>query len=94
MLKVTYYGGLCDSKAITEYLPLLHGGSAGEKATGMIRMMIRHAGGDIEMTHDLDALADQLNTLPPPSRISYRMDGKYARVMAREWEPKPDAVGY
>ena len=36
MLKVTYYGGLCDSKAITEYLPLLHGGYAGEKATGMI----------------------------------------------------------
>ena len=100
MLKVTYYGGLCDSKAITEYLPLLHGGYAGEKATGMIRMMMRHAGGDIEMMHDLnalddlDALADQLNTLPPPSRISYRMDGKYARITAREWEPKNDVVGY
>lgn len=100
MLKVTYYGGMCGSKAITEYLPLLHGGYAGEKATGMIRMMMRHAGGDIEMMHDLDALddldalADQLNTLPPPSRISYRMDGKYARITAREWEPKNDVVGY
>ncbi len=93
MLKVTYYGGLCDSKAITEYLPLLHGGYAGEKATGMIRMMIRHAGGDIEMTHDLDALADQLNTLPPPSRITYRKDGKFFRVMDREWGTD-DAIGY
>lgn len=46
------------------------------------------------MMHDLDALADQLNTLPPPSRISYRMDGKYARITAREWEPKNDVVGY
>ena len=91
MLSCTYYGGLSD-KPITEYLPVLHDGYAGEKAIKVMTQIIHSAKLDsfdadraLGFEEDLDCLAEYLSTGNPPSSIEYRLDGKFYRVIKRSW---------
>jgi DNA repair protein RadD len=91
MLSCTYYGGLSD-KPITEYLPVLHDGYAGEKAIKVMTQIIHNAKLDsfeadraLGFEEDLDCLAAYLSTGTPPSSIEYRLDGKFYRVIKRSW---------
>lgn len=86
MLAVTYYGSCLSSKPITEYITVLHEGYAGEKARAMLAQIARKAGAEsaLELS-DLDLIAATLQRATPPSIIGYKADGKFHRVLMREW---------
>lgn len=86
MLAVTYYGACLSSKPITEYITVLHEGYAGEKARAMLAQIARKAGAEsaLELS-DLDLIAATLQRATPPSIIGYKADGKFHRVLMREW---------
>ena len=88
MLAVTYYGALSD-KPITEYLPVAHDGFAGQQAMRQLVAIERFAGAQITGTIAdagwLDSAAATMALSQPPACIEYRMEGKYPRVLNREW---------
>jgi len=90
MLSCTYYGSLSD-KPVTEYLPVLHDGYAGERSMQQLLVMAGHSGADLskcakmEISEGLDYLAVQMSNSRPPDGIEYRMDGKFYRVLKRSW---------
>lgn len=90
MLACTYYGAISD-RPITEYMPVMHDGYAGQKAR---RELISIAvssdnsmshGINFEQEESLNSLADSMNKRTPPKSIEYRMDGKFFRVLRRVW---------
>jgi DNA repair protein RadD len=88
MLAVTYFGCLSDAP-ITEYLPVLHDGYAGDKAMRLLAQLARNAGQSADGGLDLDEIADVMNRGTPPSTIEYRRDGaRYYRVLDRSWSQK------
>jgi DNA repair protein RadD len=87
MLAVTYYGDLSDA-AVTEYLPILHDGYAGQKAMQSMLTIASRAGAslaDHAADPGLDRLAETLNGGAPPATIKYKVDGKFFRVLERSW---------
>lgn len=86
MLKVTYYGALSDAP-VTEYLTVLHDGIAGQRALAVAATIASHAGVKLqdENDDDLTDLARRLTAGRPPKTIEYTKDGKFYRVMRREW---------
>ena len=90
MLSCTYYGSLSD-KPITEYLPVLHDGYAGQKAMRQLLTMANSSGAHLaeaahlEGSEGLDYLAVQMSNSKPPSSIEYRLDGKFHWVIKRSW---------
>jgi DNA repair protein RadD len=90
MLSCTYYGSLSD-KPITEYLPVLHEGYAGQRALQQLFTMDNAAGAHLadavkmEGSEGLEYLAAQMSSSRPPKAIEYRMDGKFHRVIKRSW---------
>ena len=90
MLACTYYGSLSD-KPITEYLPVLHDGYAGQMALQKILTMASSSGADLSQAtkmqgeEGLDYLAVQMSNSQPPSAIEYKLDGKFHRILKRTW---------
>ena len=90
MLAVTYYGALSDAP-VTEYLPILHPGYAGDKAMRGFIHMAEQAGALLgELMQDdpaqaLPKIASVMTQSKPPASIEYRMDGKFHRVLNRAW---------
>jgi DNA repair protein RadD len=90
MLSCTYYGSLSD-KPITEYLPVLHDGYAGQKAMRQLLTIANSSGAHLaeaahmEGSKALDYIAVQMSKSKPPTSIEYRMDGKFHRVLKRSW---------
>jgi DNA repair protein RadD len=91
MLSCTYYGSLSD-KPITEYLPVLHDGYAGQMALQKLLTMASSSGADLsqvsqlEGERGLDYISVQMSNSEPPSAIKYRLDGKFFRVIRRSWK--------
>jgi len=88
MIQVTYYPKALNEKTIPEYFPILHDGYAGQKAAKEILMIMRAAGRyDDALVQDgsLDDIAAAMNASPAPSKIQYKQDGKFARVLSRSW---------
>jgi DNA repair protein RadD len=94
-LKVTYWGGY---SKVVEYLCINHKGYAGEKAGRILLRMCINSGAEInsfEAPEDeekhTDTLATWLNcNVSPPSKIYYRMNGKYENIIKREWDEQSD----
>lgn len=88
MLAVTYYGNLSDP-SVTEYLPVMHEGFAGQKAMRQMVKMERSSGaaitGTIADPDFLEEAALEMNAAKPPSEIEYKKDGKFYRVLDRRW---------
>jgi len=87
MLAVTYYGGLSDPP-ITEYLPIMHEGYAGQRAMGLLLSIANSASivpGGLKVQAMID-MVQNMNNATPPKLIEYRKDGKFFRVMKRSWE--------
>lgn len=83
MIRVTYYGALSD-KPVTEYLTILHEGYAGQKALNTLAAIANGSGSSIVET-SLDALCESMNAGTPPAIIEYTKDGKFDRIIRREW---------
>ena len=90
MLACTYYGDLSD-KPITEYLPVLHDGYAGQRAMQQLFTMASSSGADLAKSSTLqgdealDYMSVQMSNSAPPKLIEYRKDGKFFRVIKRNW---------
>ena len=87
MLAVTYYGSLSDAP-ITEYLPILHEGYAGQRAMSQLVSMANSASivdGGLNVQTMIE-MVQNLNNATPPKLIEFRKDGKFFRVMKRSWE--------
>lgn len=84
MLAVTYYGGLSDAP-ITEYLPVLHDGYAANKAMRLLLTMASSGGVSLLNLEGLEAISSTMNTARAPSLIEFKKDGKFYRVIRREW---------
>ncbi len=91
MLACTYYGPGLAGAAVTEYLPVLHDGYAGDKAMRQLGTMADAAGAylggasGMDTDQGLEYMAAQMRSSKPPQRIEYRMDGKFHRVLKRVW---------
>jgi DNA repair protein RadD len=83
MLRVTYYGKLSD-EPITEYLPIMHEGYAGEKARLKLLDIAKKAFVTIKFTAepDLDNIASIMNCGVPPHSIVHMRQGKWFRVQS------------
>lgn len=84
MLAVTYYGGLSDVP-VTEYLPVMHDGYAGQKAAQNFITIARSAGVHTS-AQGLDEAVASMKGSHPPSLVEYKKDGKFYRVIRREWK--------
>jgi DNA repair protein RadD len=84
MLAVTYYGGLSDPP-VTEYLPVLHDGYAGQKAAQTFVTIARQAGVETN-AQGLDEAVKSMAGSRPPALIEYKKDGKFFRVIRRDWK--------
>lgn len=84
MLAVSYYGRLSDP-AVTEYFPVLHEGYAGQRAMKEV-IKIADKARIVGMNVDnLSSLAAQLTNGNAPIQIKYKKDGKFFRVLKKEW---------
>ncbi len=86
MLAVSYYGGLSDAP-ITEYLPILHEGYAGQSAVQKLitiaeRAQIVPGGLNVQTMIEM---AQNLNNATPPRLVEFRKDGKFFKVTRRKW---------
>ena len=88
MIALTYYGGLTDPP-ITEYLPVLNQGYAGNKAMQLLHDIAQRSDATLsginEAATPLTYLVQQMNQSNPPSMIEYKRDGKFYRVVKRLW---------
>jgi DNA repair protein RadD len=84
MLAVTYYGGLSDTP-VTEYLPVLHDGYVGQKAAQLFVTIAKSAGVNARAS-GLDEAVSSMKGSLPPSLIEYKKDGKFYRIIRREWK--------
>lgn len=83
MLQVSYYGGLADP-VVTEYMPVLHEGYAGEKARRQVIGIAVKSGAN-DMSDDLADMAKVMNASKAPSLLKFKRDGKFHRVIERVW---------
>lgn len=86
MLAVTYYGALSDPN-VREYFAITHDGFAGQKALQKLLEVATQAkvkDGGLAV-QSLEQMADNMNESVPPKLIKYKRDGKFFRVIAREW---------
>ena len=88
MIALTYYGGLIDPP-ITEYLPVLNQGYAGNKAMQLLHDIARQSNATLsginQASTPLAYLVEQMNASIPPQFISYKRDGKFYKVVKRLW---------
>jgi len=90
MLAVSYYSKNLSDPSITEYLPLRHDGYAGDKAVNELAKMANASGvGSRELfatgITKLDSIAKYMNDGKPPVTIKYKKEGKFYRVLSRNW---------
>jgi DNA repair protein RadD len=96
MLACTYYGSLSD-KPITEYLPVLNDGYAGQMALQKLVAIAEKCEADLsrvnilEGSEALDYIVIQMGKAKHPNFIEYRMDGKFFKVVRRTWDETPGA---
>lgn len=84
MVAVSYYGSLTDDPII-EYLPITHEGYAGQKALRTLGMIANSAGVDTNEADGIEDLTWLMNAGEPPSKLDYKKDGKFYRVLNRSW---------
>lgn len=85
MVTITYFSADNLAEMVTEYLCLLHGGYAQDKAQRLLYGIAKRAGAVIENPYDLEEVVKTMNIVPPPVEITKERDGKYYRVTGRVW---------
>lgn len=87
MVKVTYYPADLSGKPVTEYLPVLHGGLAGQKAVSRLIEIAESSGASLPQGQcSMAVLAEAMQSGKPPAEIHYKMEGRWPRVERRNWE--------
>ena len=90
MLRVDYYGALSDPP-ISEYLAITHQGYAGDKSIKLLGEIASKSGANqIGIIPNDESLwifqiMDCMNKSNPPAIIEYKKEGKYNRIIKRNW---------
>lgn len=87
MLVCKHYGALSDP-SITEYFCIMHPGYPGRVAFRALMDLASHAGiadSDKMLSLSLDTLAGAMNGANPPSKVRYKKEGKFFKVISRSW---------
>ena len=84
MLVVSYYGEYSDA-ILREYLLLWTEGFAGQKAMKAFKEIASGCGADLSRARGGDDVIAVMNECLPPKKVRWEQDGKYRRVIAREW---------
>lgn len=85
MIALDYYGMLYDP-VVTEYFTILHDGYSGAAAAQKLASIATKSGAYNAMKHnDLGSICAELNLGTKPKLISYKKDGKFYRVIKREF---------
>ena len=93
MVKVTYFGRMLSDPSITEYIPILHEGYAGQKAIRTLYEIALRAKVKLSNIDDLEWLAQSMNEGRAPDVLKYNKEGKYFRIKERIWNDKnPDGT--
>lgn len=83
MLTVTYYGV---GTSVIEYVLVTNDGYAGDKARRLLSQLVTLSKTDaIRPNISVEELAETMNTGQPPSLITYQMEGKFFKVLRREF---------
>ena len=95
MLCVDYENAELVGDKITEYITILHDGYARYKAEITLNAIIDGSGADIsQMTgsedYYLEKLAEVFNHAKAPDSITIKKDGRYYRVLKRNWKNDSD----
>ncbi len=87
MVKVKYYSNILSDPVISEYFPLTHFGYAGTKAAMKLAEIASESKVDIKKlkTSSLDEICSIMNQGKAPHEILYKKEGKYYRVLKRNW---------
>lgn len=80
-LRVTYYYGI--THAVTEYFVVNNEGQSGAVARSTVAHIASRCG--VTLADTLEGTAQALSEASPPKHIKYKRDGKYDRVLHREW---------
>lgn len=93
MLAVTYYSEFLSDPSITEYFPVEHEGYAGGKAINQLIGILQSAGARVQQSSTEGWLGrevlNELNASSYPQLIKYKRDGKFSRVIERNWNAAP-----
>ena len=93
MVKVTYYPEDLSGKPVTEYLPVMHGGLAGQRAVSRLVEIAKESGASLPQGNcSMWELAESMQAGAPPNQIHYRMEGKWPRVEYRQWESNDEVA--
>lgn len=84
MIRITYYGDLSD-KPISEYLCIMHGGIAGQKAMRVMSELAEKSGTRIEPNWSIKDACDNMTKATPPAIVKYKKNGKYFDVTRRNY---------
>jgi len=84
MIVVSYYGSPSDP-ILREYLLIWNDGFAGTKGRATLTDICSGLGVTWQSYQSVEDLMREVTMMPPPRRVRYERDGKYLRVMGREW---------
>jgi DNA repair protein RadD len=93
MVKVTYFGRMLSDPSITEYIPILHEGYAGQKAMRTLYEIALQAKVKLSDIDDLEWLSESMTKGKCPAKLKYNREGKYYRIKQRIWNGEdPDGT--
>ena len=84
MIKVTYYPKNLGEPTVTDYLPVLNSGYAGQKAKQRLVDIFTECRAE-QWTNSLPELCEELNKASPPIVVVVEKDGRWDRVVGMEW---------
>jgi DNA repair protein RadD len=87
MVKVQYYSKLLSDPVISEYFPLTHPGFVGNRATIKLAEIANKSNINFQFLDaaSLDDICFEMNKGNCPDEIRFRKEGKYYKVVKRDW---------
>lgn len=87
MLRVNYETAELTEPNVSEYFTIKHEGKGGEYAWRKLFQIASKSGVNIRTDFEIQELADRMSAGQPPSSIEYARDGKFFRVLKRDFAP-------
>ncbi len=87
MLRVDYETAELTEPNVSEYFTIKHEGKGGEYAWKKLFQVASKSGVHIRTDFEIQELADRMNAGQAPSSIEYARDGKFFRVLKRDFAP-------
>jgi DNA repair protein RadD len=84
MLRVKYYPMMLTDPIVAEFLCVEHDGYAGDKARGLLAKLANKSDA-MSLPDNIKDMAAVMNLSKHPTAIKYKRDGKFFKIISREW---------